>query len=213
MNTLDDVSGFEIYGEEWRKVGRRITIIPFTKRGIPNGIFQAFLPGCNVHISEVQSLPCSFPKRPLSGQLLTGPLLKFARQIKSENNIKKFHIVCLVVDDDITREDLNYVFGVALLTDRIAVVSTARLAGVTRLWKVIAHEIGHALQFAHCGNKKCIMFGSQCLEDLDTKECDMCTRCLNALHRIYGIKMKSTRKLFIEQKLSVTRSDEEMESL
>ncbi len=93
-----------------------------------------------------------------------------------------------VVELDLTALDLYepgkpYVFGLASLPDRTALISSARLmegdAETTRerLRTLVRHEFGHALGLAHHDVADCVMRQDPTVESLDEAPSGPCTRC------------------------------------
>ena len=77
---------------------------------------------------------------------------------------------------------LNFVFGLALRREGLAIVSWHRLRGeggvlVARLAKEMIHEIGHLEGLEHCNNRSCVMWFSNTLRETDSKGPDFCTEC------------------------------------
>ena len=77
---------------------------------------------------------------------------------------------------------LNFVFGLALRREGLAIVSWHRLrdedgALVTRLAKEVIHEVGHLEGLDHCPNRSCVMWFSNTLRETDGKGPDFCTEC------------------------------------
>lgn len=90
-----------------------------------------------------------------------------------------------VTGEDLYAGGLNFVFGVALKSYRIALLSTYRLrqeAGLRlfeeRVFKEAAHEIGHLLGLRHCIDPTCLMSFSNSLIEVDQKLPILCKDCM-----------------------------------
>lgn len=83
----------------------------------------------------------------------------------------------------------TYVFGLAQMGGRIAIISTHRLKNQyyglpadddllkERLLKETVHEIGHLFNLRHCPNYRCVMTSSTSTDDLDVKSDQYCFNC------------------------------------
>lgn len=104
-----------------------------------------------------------------------------------------------LVELDITAFDLYegskpYVFGLASLPDRTAVISTARLADddaaltMARLRTLVRHEFGHALGLPHHDVPECVMRQDPTVSSLDHAPSGPCEHChaqvQDQLHRL-----------------------------
>lgn len=96
-------------------------------------------------------------------------------------------IVLAVTTQDLYDPGLNFVFGLARIRGRLAVISTARLAGdgksklLERSLKEAIHEIGHVLGLDHDRHDlRCVMFFSRSLADTDRKGAMFCKACGDA---------------------------------
>jgi len=97
-----------------------------------------------------------------------------------------------LTDRDLFIPILTFVFGEAQLRGRVAVVSTARLAGTPlipgaaarvslRLQKEAVHELGHTYGLLHCHEPRCAMARSASLRDVDGKTPALCAACRSRL--------------------------------
>lgn len=94
-----------------------------------------------------------------------------------------------VVDADIFEPRLNYVFGVADIAGRRALISLLRLRqefyGLPqdenlfrlRALKEAVHELGHTYGLGHCPKPSCVMHFSNSLPDTDLKSWNFCPIC------------------------------------
>jgi archaemetzincin len=89
---------------------------------------------------------------------------------------------------DLYAPSLNFVFGLALEREDLAVVSWYRLGGkggafVARLAKEVIHEVGHLEGLDHCSNESCVMWFSNTLAETDRKGLNFCPACAGKRHR------------------------------
>ncbi len=84
---------------------------------------------------------------------------------------------------DLVVPPLNFVFGLAEMNGKRAVISTARLKHhssevmVLRTLKEVLHELGHTLGLPHCPNPTCVAAFSNSLADTDQKGPGFCFPC------------------------------------
>jgi archaemetzincin len=91
-----------------------------------------------------------------------------------------------IMAGDLYGLDLNYVFGMALIDKRAGVHSLHRYGASEALLrrraiKVAAHEIGHMFGLEHCVFYKCVMNGSNSIEELDSEPAHLCPVCMQKL--------------------------------
>ena len=95
-----------------------------------------------------------------------------------------WHCVLGVTSQDLYVEGLNFVFGLADISGKAAVISLHRLhAGAddrlfwARAVKEAVHELGHTRGLRHCANPRCVMAFSNSLADTDRKGKEFCSNC------------------------------------
>jgi archaemetzincin len=103
-----------------------------------------------------------------------------------------------IVEQDLCIPILTYVFGEAQLGGAASVVSAARLRqefhGLPpdeglfhgRLRKECLHELGHNFGLVHCHDRRCVMYLSNTIMDVDSKGFDYCSHCHHAVFTIIG---------------------------
>lgn len=137
--------------------------------------------GMQMEIRNALSLP-SDAFSPERGQYHAGPFMDVCGPVDGDR-------VLGVAAVDIYADTLNFVFGQAQVSGRVAVISIARLVDNDkvrfrdRVAKEAVHEIGHTLGLSHCRDSRCVMFFSNSLIDTDRKGREYCRRCLDALPR------------------------------
>jgi len=94
-----------------------------------------------------------------------------------------------IADVDLYAPGLNFVFGLADIEGRRALISLARLRPesygsppddtlfLERAVKEAVHELGHTYGPGHCRNPRCVMFFSNTLHDTDFKGPGFCVAC------------------------------------
>lgn len=106
---------------------------------------------------------------------------------------KGFSPMLCVTEIDLYVPGLNFVFGEADPSSKVAIISLARLRqefyGLhpnkellhLRANKEGIHEIGHTYGLGHCTNPKCIMYFSNSISDTDIKGPGFCNKCRSKL--------------------------------
>lgn len=101
---------------------------------------------------------------------------------------------------DIYADNLNFIFGLAEIKGKRALISTYRLDPTfygesfdkdlyyLRIIKEALHEIGHVLGLPHCENKTCVMSFSNSIFEVDRKSSFYCENCLKKLNIFLSAK-------------------------
>jgi archaemetzincin len=99
----------------------------------------------------------------------------------------------VVTEVDLFVPTLNFVFGEALPSKEVAIISLCRLRQEfygkpadhkllkKRMVKEVVHELGHVWGLRHCPDPRCVMFFSNSLADTDRKSDNFCKRCKGLL--------------------------------
>ena len=119
-----------------------------------------------------------------------------------------FAVLGVTLSDIYPRDDWNFVFGLADSSQRVGIFSMARYFDnfpspnqniesyaessrfLSRLCKVMCHEICHMLNIKHCVYFNCLMNGSNSLSEADRRSVFLCPICLRKLHHAVGFDVK-----------------------
>lgn len=134
-------------------------------------------------------------------QWLTRDLLRW---LAARRPPQAFCLLGLTCEDLYPDPSWNFVFGEALLSERVGVYSFARYDPafygeprqpeharivLRRSCKVLAHEAGHLFGLAHCIYFHCLMNGSNHLGESDARPLHLCPVCLRKLHSAIGFDL------------------------
>jgi archaemetzincin len=101
-------------------------------------------------------------------------------------------LMAISAKDLYPKEEWNYVFGIASYVKRVGVSSIYRLQNrqldtasfglcLSRLINISSHEIGHMLCLQHCTFARCVMNGSNSLQETDAAPNRLCSECQRKL--------------------------------
>jgi archaemetzincin len=131
-------------------------------------------------------------------QFLTGDIL---HNLKRHLPANAFCVLAITMEDLYPDPRWNFVFGQASVRDRVGVFSFARYDPVfygesrgsqyqklllRRSAKVLVHETAHMFSLAHCIFFKCVMNGSNNLQEGDSRPLSLCPVCLRKLRSSIG---------------------------
>jgi archaemetzincin len=131
-------------------------------------------------------------------QILTQDVLTFLKRKLPAN---AFCLLAVTMEDLYPEPSWNFVFGQASLRERVGVFSFARYdpafygeprgrdyPGVLlrRSCKVLVHETAHMFSLAHCIFFRCILNGSNHLQESDSRPLSLCPVCLRKIQFSIG---------------------------
>ena len=137
-------------------------------------------------------------------QYLAEPILQYILQ----PNLPKDAVAYLgITMEDLTVQELNYVFGLGSFHKRVGVYSLRRyypefwnvprkdgdeLIALRRACKVLNHETGHMFGLSHCIFYECSMNGANSLPETDSQPLHFCPLCQRKLQ--WNIGFDTTRQ-------------------
>jgi predicted Zn-dependent protease len=141
--------------------------------------------------------------------------------LKERHRTSHWGIIALTNEDLLCdpNDVLDYVYGLSNKNDPnlpgIAIISTRRIwqpnaVGIelsrSRLYKVIAHEIGHLFYLRHCLTHACLMNGVETIDQIDRHPIGLCPDCMAKFCWIAQIQPKTCYEHLIAicQKLNMS---------
>jgi archaemetzincin len=134
-------------------------------------------------------------------QILSTDVLSYLRPLLPRD---AFCLLAITMEDLYPDPAWNFVFGQASLRERVGVFSFARYDPafygerrgkedreilLKRSCKVLVHETGHMFSLAHCIYFRCVMNGSNHLQESDSRPQFLCPVCLRKLHSSIGFNV------------------------
>lgn len=163
---------------------------------VPVGPVEAsYLEFLSLVLPETTGFPFRISGRPLPADESYDPVRrqwnagKILAEIDALEEGRTCSRILGVADADLFIPILTFVFGLAHLGAKSAVVSLRRLRPefyglpadpellLSRLEKEAVHELGHTMSLAHCPNFGCVMHYSNVVEEVDLKGAGFCPRC------------------------------------
>lgn len=153
-------------------------------------------------------------------QVLTADILDWLRGRLPED---AFCVLAITMVDLYPAETWNFVFGEASLHERVGVYSFARYNPafygkarpadfntvlLRRSCKVLAHETAHMFGLLHCIYFRCVMNGSNHLDESDRRPIHLCPVCLRKLQYSIGFDVIKRYRALNEFYTSVGFVDE-----
>jgi archaemetzincin len=148
----------------------------------------------------IETVKFTTRRNPYTGnaQILTSDVLNF---LKGRVPSDAFCVLAVTMEDLYPEPSWNFVFGQALLRERVGIYSFARYGPafygeprrtgyetllLRRSCKVLAHEAGHMFGLTHCAYFNCLMNGSNHLAESDRRPLHLCPVCLRKLQWSIG---------------------------
>ncbi len=138
----------------------------------------------SVHLGRALNPRLCFNSR---SQVVAEPLLEELCSL----GLSRFKLLG-VTGHDLTADGSSYVFGLAELGGRAALLSTFRLRCaeherfMLRLLKEALHELGHTFGLKHC-TQSCVMRFSAEVHEVDAKPACFCSSCASSLTRFQSL--------------------------
>jgi archaemetzincin len=134
-------------------------------------------------------------------QILSTDVLRYLKSLLPGN---AFCLLAITMEDLYPDPAWNFVFGQASLRDGVGIFSFARYDPafygerggkeareilLKRSCKVMVHETGHMFSLAHCIYFRCVMNGSNHLQESDSRPQFLCPVCLHKLYSSIGFEV------------------------
>jgi len=136
-------------------------------------------------------------------QILTGDVLTLLKKYVPAD---AFCVLAITMEDLYPEPSWNFVFGQASLRERVGVYSFARYDPafygnrrekdyerllLRRSCKVMVHEMSHMFGLKHCIYFRCVLNGSNHLQESDSRPLHLCPVCLRKLQHSIGFDLVS----------------------
>lgn len=117
-----------------------------------------------------------------SKQVSVEPLNTYLQEMKNNKSHRNTFCVLGITSKDLTAEGMNFIYGVALPSAKVGVVSFKRYMQKNNIifkdaLSVVVHEIGHLIDLTHCTTYKCVMNGSNNMQDFRSHPLSLCPIC------------------------------------
>jgi archaemetzincin len=160
-----------------------ISILPFGD--VDSNDISVLVNGLSVFKAEITVLPhTQIPQKSYNINRNQCNASYFLKQTNLVNGTK----VLGVTEIDLYVPELNFVFGLAEIGGKNAVISLHRLKWTddkhvfnSRIIKEALHELGHTFGLFHCSNMLCVMHFSNSIADTDKKSDEFCVICKQKL--------------------------------
>jgi archaemetzincin len=149
---------------------------------------------------DIRQSNLTIRRNPYTGnqQILTSDILNL---LKKNVPADAFCVLAITMEDLYPEPSWNFVFGQASLRERVGVYSFARYDPafygqkrnkdyekilLRRSCRVLAHETGHMFGLHHCIYFRCVLNGSNHLQESDSRPLQLCPVCLRKLQYSIG---------------------------
>ncbi|HEX7183223.1 MAG TPA: archaemetzincin [Thermoanaerobaculia bacterium] len=161
---------------------------------------------------DLSEVPVAARQNPGTGQrqLRTGDVIGFLQKRLPKD---AFAMLGVTMEDLYPGPEWNFVFGQASLRGRVGIYSFARYDPqfygeprtgdwrklmMKRSCKVLAHETVHMFGIPHCTAFRCLINGSNSLEEADSRPLHLCPVDLRKLHRSIGFDVVERYRRLLE---------------
>jgi archaemetzincin len=124
--------------------------------------------------------------------------------LKKEKHKNQIALMAISEMDLYPKPEWNYVFGLASYMDRVGVTSVYRFQDenliqsdfnlcLSRLLKISSHEIGHMFGMHHCIAAKCVMNGTNNIDETDGSVVRLCSNCQQKIN--FNFQFNNNKRL------------------
>jgi len=165
-------------------------VVEAIKRDLPNNMPMTL----KIEIAPQEKIPesaYSSSRKQYNADIILNDI---SRRIRLDVRVES---ALVITDVDLYSKELDFVSGASDQSKLIGLISLSRLKNelygekpdnklfLKRVVKEAASEMGHALGLSNCPNKKCVMYYSDTISDMEKRKSSFCHECYMKLRQRY----------------------------